>query len=223
MQTYRMLCEQPINESVELIVEEKNLKEAPTYYIQGPYLMCGKPNKNKRVYNPLEMFNEVKRYNEEYVHTNRGLGEIGHPAESTEVDLSRACHMVVSLEQKDEFMYFGKSKILSTPSGVIIRQLLSDGVKIGISSRALGKLIPRGDINMVEGFKLLTLDIVHEPSAPAMLESIMENRQYIIAEGGKIVELACNSLECRVNSMPKKDIDNHLAESFAAFFKALKG
>lgn len=223
MQTYKMLCEMPITESLELIVEEKNLKESPTYYIQGPYMMCGKPNKNKRIYSLVEMVNEVKRYNEEYIKTGRALGELNHPPDSTEVDLGRACHMVVALEQKDDFMFYGKSKILSTPCGVIIRQLLSDGVKIGISSRALGKLIPRGDVNMVEGFKLLTLDICHEPSAPALLESIMENRQYIIDQGGKIVELACDSLACRVNSMPKKDIDKHLTESFAEFFKVLKG
>jgi hypothetical protein len=115
-----MLYEQPLTESVEFIVEEKNLKEAPTYFIQGPYLMADKPNKNHRQYNLLEMVNEVKRYNEEFIKPCRALGEICHPAESTEIDLTRACHMVVSLEQKDNNLFFGKSKILSTPSGVII-------------------------------------------------------------------------------------------------------
>jgi hypothetical protein len=132
--------------------------------------------------------------------------------------------MVVSLEQRDNNYFWGKSKILSTPSGVVVRQLLSDGCKLGISSRALGRLNPRGDVNLVEGFRLLALDLVHEPSVnDAMLDSIMENRQYIIQEGGRIVELACDSLECKLNSIPKKQVESYLAESLANFFKSLKG
>ena len=224
MQTYRLLLEKPVYEELEFIVEEKNTKEPSYYYLQGPYLMADKPNKNKRQYALNEMMNEVTRYNNEFITKHRALGELNHPADSTEVDLSRACHMVVSLEQRDNNYFWGKSKILSTPSGVIVRQLLTDGCKLGISSRALGRLNPRGDVNMVEGFRLLALDLVHEPSVnDAMLDSIMENRQYIIQEGGKIVELACDSLECRLNSIPKKNVENYLQEAFASFFKSLKG
>jgi len=219
-----MLLEKPITEGLEFIVEEQNTKEPANYFLQGPYLMYDKPNKNKRQYTQLEMTNEVARYKDEFVVRNRALGELNHPADSTEVDLSKACHMIVSLEQKDRNYFWGKSKILSTPSGVCVRQLLSDGCSLGISSRALGRLVPRGDINIVEGFRLLALDLVHEPSvSDAMLDSIMENRQYIIQEGGKIVELACDSLECRLNSIPKKDVNEYLAESFAKFFQSLKG
>ena len=219
-----MLCEKPICEELEFLVEEKNTKEPCNYYLQGLYLMADKANKNKRQYSLNEMTNEVNRYKNEFVTKNRALGELNHPADSTEVDLSRACHMVVSLEQKDNNYFWGKSKILSTPTGVVVRQLLSDGVKIGISSRALGRLVPRGDVNLVEGFRLLALDLVHEPSVnDAMLDSIMENRQYIIQEGGQIVELACDSLECKLNSIPKQNVENYLAEAFAEFFKSLKG
>jgi len=224
MQTYRMISEKPISEALEFIVEEKNTKEPCNYYLQGPYLMADKPNKNKRQYALNEMMNEVVRYKNEFITKNRALGELCHPADSTEVDLSKACHMVVSLEQKDNNYFWGKSKILSTPSGVVVRQLLSDGCSLGISSRALGRLVPRGDVNIVEGFRLLALDLVHEPSVgDAMLDSIMENRQYIIQEGGKIVELACDSLECRLNSIPKKNVENYLQEAFAKFFNSLKG
>ena len=224
MQTFRMIREKPICEGLEFIVEEKNSNAPANYYISGPYLMGGKPNKNHRVYNMLEMVNEVNRYNTEFIKQNRALGELNHPSDSTEVDLSKACHMIVQLEKKDENYFWGKSKILSTPSGVVCKQLLSDGVKLGISSRALGKLIPNGETNIVEGLRILALDVVHEPSvSEAMMESIMENRQYIIAEGGKIVELACDSLECRLNSLPKKHVEEHLTETFAQFFKALRG
>ena len=224
MRPLRLLLEKPVLSELELIVEEKNMKEPSTYYITGPYLMFDKPNKNKRQYPQSEMVNEVKRYTEEFINRNRALGELNHPQDSTEVDLTRACHCVIQLEQKDSNFYWGKSKVLSTPTGLITRTLLQDGIKLGISSRALGRLVPTGDVNMVEGLRLLALDVVHEPSVnDAMLESIMENRQFIIDQGGKVVELACDSLACKLNALPKKDVDNYIVETFASFFNSLKG
>lgn len=224
MQPLRLLLEKPVLNELELIVEEKNTKDPVNYYITGPYLMYDKPNKNKRQYTFNEMQHEVQRYTDDFINKNRALGELNHPSDSTEVDLTRACHSVIMLEQKDNNYYMGKSKILSTPMGIITRTLLQDGIKLGISSRALGRLIPRGDINLVEGFRLLALDVVHEPSvSDAMLESIMENRQFIIDQGGKVVELACDSLECKLNALPKKDVENYLAESIKAFIASLKG
>lgn len=183
--------------------------------------MATNPNKNRRIYNLTEMVNEVERYKKEFIASNRSLGELSHPESSTEVNLERACHMVINLEQKDNIFY-GKSKILSTPMGTLTKQLINDGVKLGISSRALGKLIPLGENNQVEGFHLICLDVVHEPSAPALLDSIMEGRQFLIQEGGRIVELACNSLECRLNSIPKKDVETYLKESFLEFINNLR-
>jgi hypothetical protein len=179
-------------------------------------------NKNGRQYKLNEMINEVGRYQTEFIKTGRSLGELNHPSQSAEVDLKNACHMVVSLEQKGN-LFYGKSKILSTPSGAIVKSLLNDGVQLGISTRALGRLVPKNDINIVEGFRLITLDLVHEPSvSSAMLESVLENKQYIVEEGGKIVELACNGLECSLKNLPKKDIQNHLQESFLQFINSLK-
>jgi len=224
MQPLRLLIEKPVISDLELIVEEQNLKNPASYFIQGPYLMYDKPNKNKRQYSLVEMLNEVGRYTKDFINQGRALGEVNHPSDSTEVDLTRACHNVIQLEQREPNYFWGKSKILSTPAGLICRSLLSDGIKLGISSRALGRLVPRGDLNLVEGFRLLALDVVHEPSVnDAMLESIMESRQYIIDQGGKIVELACDSLECKLNSIPKKDVENYLAESLKSFINSLKG
>lgn len=220
----RFLREKPILNELELIVEEKNMATGSTYYISGPYLMYGKPNKNRREYAETEMVNEVNRYTEEFIKKNRALGELNHPKESTEVDLKEACHSVVSLINKGDNYFYGKSKILSTPTGLITRTLLQDGIQLGISSRALGRLIPKNGVNMVEGLRILALDVVHEPSvSDAMLESIMENRQFIVQEGGKIIELACDSLECKLNALPKKEVDNYLAEAFNSFIKSLKG
>ena len=131
--------------------------------------------------------------------------------------------MVTKLEQKDN-VFYGRSKILSTPSGVIVKQLLIDGVKLGCSSRALGSLIQEGKYNKVKNFHLIAIDLVHQPSyQSAILENVMENRTYLIDKGGRIVELACDSLQCRLNAIPKKDVDTYMVESFAQFMKALRG
>lgn len=219
----KLLLEKPdFNNELDVVIEEKNSKEERNIYISGIYMMAEQVNKNKRKYNLTEMVNEVARYNNEFIKTGRALGEINHPQNSTDVDLTNACHMVTSLEQKGNFFY-GKSKILSTPSGAIVKALLQDGVKLGISSRALGRLVPDGDVNLVEGLRLIALDLVHEPSvSTAMLDSVLENKQYIIKEGGKIVELQCNELECKLSNLPKKDVQNYVKESFMAFIQNLK-
>jgi hypothetical protein len=224
MQPLKLLLEKPdYTNELDVIIEEKNSREDRNVYISGIYMMAESTNKNGRRYKLDEMINEVARYKKEFIDSGRSIGELNHPASSAEVDLKNACHMIVSLEQKGNYFY-GKSKILSTPSGVIVKSLLNDGVKLGISSRALGRLVPKDEINLVEGFRLITLDLVHEPSvSSAMLESVLENRQYIIDQGGKIVELACDGLECSIKNLPKKDVQKHIQESFINFINSLKG
>jgi hypothetical protein len=223
MQLLKLIRETPITEDLEVIVEEKNKDEPRVVYIKGPYMLASKPNQNKRIYDLNEMVSEVGRYTTDFIKHSRALGELDHPANSTDVSLEKACHNIVSLEQNDN-IFFGKSRILSTPSGVVVKQLLMDGIKLGCSSRALGSLLSEGEYNKVKNFHLIAVDLVHQPSyASAILESINENRQYIISEGGKIVEIACNSLECRLNSLPKKDIENYMLESFKQFLNVLKG
>jgi hypothetical protein len=223
MQVLKYLRETEFSQDLEVIVEEKNNNEPRSVYIQGPYMLASQPNQNNRIYDLTEMVNEVTRYDKEFIKQSRALGELNHPQESTDVSLDKACHMITKLEQKDN-VFYGRSKILSTPAGVIVKQLLIDGVKLGCSSRALGSLIQEGKYNKVKNFHLIAVDLVHQPSyQSAILESITENRQYIIAEGGRIVELACDSLQCRLNAIPKKDVDTYMVESFAQFMKALRG
>lgn len=211
-------------ENLDYVVEQQNGDAPKAHYLSGPFMMGGSPNKNLRIYDMDEMVAEATRYTNDYVKTGRALGELNHPVGEgcTEVNLEKAAHMIVTLERKDNLIY-GKTKILSTPTGVITRQLLSDGVKIGISSRALGKLIPEGGFNKVKNLKLICLDLVHEPSAPAMLESVLESKQFLIEEGGKIIEIAMRDLERSVSNLPKKDVENYVKESFIQFFKTLKG
>merc|ERR1711998_404446 len=97
-------------------------------------------NRNKRIYPLDEMQRETKRYENLMVKTGRAMGELNHPT-TADVDLERACHLVTEMSQ-DGNVFYGKSKVLSTPTGLIVRSLINDGVRVGMSSRALGQLIP---------------------------------------------------------------------------------
>ena len=184
----KLFVDDPIYE-LNYLVEEKNANEPRTLYIQGPFLMAEQKNKNGRIYSLNEMVGEVGRYQNEMVKLGRSLGELNHP-QSVEVNPERACHMITELKQ-DGNMFIGKSKVLSSPMGQIVRSLIMDGVKLGISSRALGKLLPGTDneTHAVQGFHLICCDIVHDPSvSTAFVNGILEAKEWILQHDGTIVE-----------------------------------
>ena len=141
-------------------------------------------NRNGRMY-PMEILNkEVNRYNKEYVNENRAFGELGHPDGPT-VNLERASHMITSLKPEGN-NFIGEAKILSTPMGEIVKSLMDDGAKLGVSSRGMGSLDQKNGANVVrKDFYLATAaDIVADPSAPnAFVEGIMEGKEWIWNNG----------------------------------------
>jgi hypothetical protein len=153
---------------------------------------------------------------------NRSLGELNHP-ESVEVNPERACHMIVELRQEGN-MFFGKSKVLSTPMGQLVRSLVMDNVKLGISSRALGKLLPEGGGHAVQGLHLICCDVVHDPSVTkAFVNGILESKSYILEKDGSIQE-TYDRFEKGISSLPKKNIlkEEVLRENILKFISALK-
>ena len=169
-------------ETVDFIVEERNGKKS--MYIEGVFLQGDIKNRNGRMY-PMEILQkEVNRYNKEYVSEKRAFGELGHPDGPT-VNLERASHMITSL-QPDGKNFIGEAKILSTPMGEIVKSLMDDGAKLGVSSRGMGSLDQKNGANVVRSdFYLATAaDIVADPSAPnAFVEGIMEGREWIWNNG----------------------------------------
>ena len=132
----KLIVEKPApDEQFEYILEEKDRQSPSTLYIKGPYMMAEGKNRNNRSYPLSELTREVERYKSEMINNNRAMGELNHPT-NAEVDLERACHMVTEIVQEGNIFY-GKSKVLSTPCGQIVRSLINDGVKVGMSSRAL--------------------------------------------------------------------------------------
>lgn len=212
----KLLVEQPVLEEYEYVLEEQNNNKPANLFIRGPYMQCETVNKNKRIYSEGEMDKEVNRYIEEMVKTKRAMGELNHPTKA-EVDLERACHLVVDLK-KEGNTYYGKSKVLSTPTGQIVRSLIQDGVKVGMSSRALGKLSEQyNGINRVSEFRLVAVDCVADPSCPsAFVNGILESKQYVLKDDGHLEEIY-DSFNNGISSLPKKDVESYLKEQILVF------
>ena len=222
----KLLVETADPAEFEYIIEEKNSKESPNIYIKGPYAMAEGVNKNKRSYCPREMASEVKRYTEQMIKTKRALGELNHPT-SADVDLERACHLVTEMKPSsdDHNVYIGKSKVLSTPSGLIVQSLIRDGCSVGMSTRSLGKLMPmegESDVSRVKDMRLVAIDCVADPSfGEAFVNGILESKQYVLENYGQYVE-AYESLEAGLSKLPKKDVESYIKESVLTFIDAIK-
>ena len=155
--SYKLLIENTDPSEFEYILEEKNGKSEPRLYINGPYMMANGVNKNKRIYELDNMVEEVERYSKEMIKQDRAMGELNHPT-TAEVDLERACHIVMEMKQ-DGDIFYGKSKVLNTPCGQIVKQLVTDDVRVGMSSRALGQIDQKGDVGHVTQMKLVAIDL----------------------------------------------------------------
>jgi hypothetical protein len=166
------------------VIIESNEKGEKEYFIEGIFMQSEIKNRNGRVYPKEVMQKEVNRYRKEFVEKKRAFGELGHP-EGPTINLDKVSHLITTLEE-DGNNYVGRAKILSTPNGQIVRNLIDDGAKLGVSSRGLGSLEEKGGAQYVKGdFQLATAgDIVADPSAPeAFVEGIMEGVEWVMENG----------------------------------------
>jgi hypothetical protein len=175
------LIREEINDA-QYIVEENEGKK--NYSIKGVFLQADIKNRNGRVYPSNVLMKEVKRYNAEFINKNRAFGELGHP-EGPTVNLERVSHMIKKLYPEGK-NFIGEAKIMDTPYGKIVKSLIDEGAKLGVSSRGMGSLVQRNGQNTVgEDFYLATAaDIVADPSAPdAFVEGIMETKEWVWNNG----------------------------------------
>ena len=173
-----------VDYAVEPVIVEQNEKGQKDYFIEGVFMQSDIKNRNGRIYPEQVMKKEVDRYRKEFVEKDRAFGELGHPDGPT-INLDKVSHMITKLEQ-DGKNFMGRAKILSTPNGQIVRNLINDGAKLGVSSRGLGSLETRGGAQVVkDDFQLATAaDIVADPSAPeAFVEGIMEGVEWYYDSG----------------------------------------
>jgi hypothetical protein len=208
-------------ESVEFITEEKNGKKS--LFIEGIFLQGNIKNRNGRMYPMETLRKEVERYNESNVSSGRALGELGHPDGPT-VNLDRVSHKIVSLKESGS-NFIGKAKILNTPMGKIAENLISEGVKLGVSSRGIGSLKQTKEgFNVVgEDFMLATAaDIVADPSAPdAFVEGIMEGKEWVW-EGSILREKFASDAKRRINTLvDQKKLEENKLNLFNEFINSL--
>ena len=209
-------------EDVKILTESRNGKKS--LYIEGIFLQGNIKNRNGRMYPMETLQKEVGRYIKEQVKEGRAVGELGHP-DSPTVNLDRVSHKIISLREPGS-NFIGKAKILeSTPMGKIASGLLSEGVKLGVSSRGIGSLKPTKEgFNVVsDDFMLATAaDIVADPSAPdAFVEGVMEGKEWVW-EGTILKERKAEEVKSAIDTLAgKKRLEEHKIDLFNEFINSL--
>lgn len=169
-------------DNIQTLVEDAGSGKK-NYFIRGIFMESDLVNKNGRRYPTEIMEREVANYNKNYIETSRSLGELGHP-QGPALNLDRVCHIIKEMKMDGNTVY-GKAKILDTPYGNIVKNLIDEGVRLGVSSRGMGSLKQVNGINEVQDdFSLATVDIVADPSAPnAFVNGIMEGKEWVWNNG----------------------------------------
>ena len=214
------LISEHFSDDVEYI-KEKREDGKKNFKLKGVFMQAEIKNRNGRVY-PMEVLEkEVERYNKEFIEQNRAYGELGHP-EGPTVNLDKVSHMVTSLKP-DGKNFIGEAKVMGTPMGEIVKNIMDDGGKLAVSSRGMGSLEKKNDANYVKNdFYLATAaDIVADPSAPnAFVDGIMEGKEWVWNNGllqeQEVAEIK-NEMERNIRSRKA----NYQALAFAKFLKKL--
>ena len=192
------------------------------YFIEGVFMQAETKNRNGRIYPKQVLQKEAKRYTEEFINKKRAFGELGHPDGPT-VNLERVSHMIEELEEVDQ-NFMGRAKILDTPYGKIVKNLIDEGARLGVSSRGMGSLKPgRNGISEVQGdFYLATAaDIVADPSAPdAFVAGIMEGKEWIW-DNGLLKETQIQQYKDKIEKTSRKEREDVLVEAFKDFIVKL--
>ena len=219
-----------INEEVQILTEDTD-KGEKKYFIEGVFLQGNLQNRNGRIY-PMEILDkEAERYNKNFIEQKRAFGELGHP-EGPTINLERVSHMITGLK-KEGNNYVGKAKVMDTPYGKIVKNLIDEGAKLGVSSRGIGSLEEKKGVNYVkDDFQLATAaDIVADPSAPdAFVNGILEGKEWVYqagllvtkntAKAEEMVETSKRELK-KVRSVDPRRLEENAVKAFARFIQNL--
>ena len=209
------------NYSISPVIVEANENGKKDYFIEGVFMQSEIKNRNGRVYPKEVMQKEVNRYNKEFVEQDRAFGELGHP-EGPTINLDKVSHLITKLEE-DGNNYVGRAKILSTPNGMIVRNLIDDGAKLGVSSRGLGSLEQKGGSQKVkDDFQLATAgDIVADPSAPeAFVNGIMEGVEWIY-QNGRLTAQEIDEMQTEIKSARSNKLEEVKLNQWKRFIRNL--
>jgi len=213
----RLIAEEILQ--VEFLSEEKNGKKS--HFIEGVFLQSEIKNKNGRVYPQGVLAREVAKYDENHIQKGRALGELGHP-EGPSINLDRVSHKIESLKESGN-NFIGRAKILDTPMGNIAKNLIDEGVRLGVSSRGMGSLKEKDGVNFVaDDFMLATAaDIVADPSAPdAFVDGIMEGKEWVW-DNGILKESAVVQIKQEIDQATLINLQERKVSAFSKFLKSL--
>ncbi len=215
----KLISEEATN--VEFLTEATK-SGGKNYFIEGIFMQANKKNRNGRIYPTEILQKEARRYTTEFIKKKRAFGELGHPDGPT-VNLERVSHMIEELEEVGQ-NFMGRAKILDTPYGKIVKNLIDEGAQLGVSSRGMGSLkAGRNGISEVQGdFYLATAaDIVADPSAPdAFVAGIMEGKEWVW-DNGLLKETQIQEYKDKIENSSRKDRENVLVEAFKDFIVKL--
>ena len=208
-----------ITETIEDIevLTEANASGVKQYKIRGVFMQADIKNRNGRIYPVQTLAKEVARYNEQFINKKRAFGELGHPDGPT-VNLERVSHMITSLKSEGK-NFIGEAKIMDTPYGKIVKNLIDEGAQLGVSSRGMGS-ISNGTVG--RDFYLATAaDIVADPSAPdAFVEGIMEGKEWVW-DNGVLKSMEVEQYKKQIENTKRAELAEVKASIFSNFLTKL--
>ena len=213
------LIREEIETAKVTITEGKNGKK--NHFIEGVFLQGEIKNRIGRMYPISTLQREAVNYNKKYIEKGRALGELGHPDGPT-INLDRVSHLITSLKQEGN-NYVGKARLLDTPMGNIAKNLIDEGVKLGVSSRGLGTIRERDGVKVVmDDFMLATAaDIVADPSAPdAFVNGIMEGKEWIY-NNGSVQEQKVEQIKKRIDNAALNQMEEVKLSAFSQYLQGL--
>lgn len=212
-----------ITETVEQVefLTEAAADGGKNYFIEGTFMQADTLNRNKRMYPKHILLNEVTRYTKEFVNNSRAFGELNHPAGPT-VNLDRVAIIIKELNCNGTDVY-GKAKVMSTPMGEIVKNLINEGARLGVSTRGMGSLKAKNGYNEVQpDFMLSAVDIVADPSAPnAFVNGIMEGKEWIW-DNGLLVERQIEEYRRELSKASARQLEQKATKLFEDFLRKLK-
>ena len=207
-------------EDVQILTEETNGKK--DYKIRGVFMQADIKNRNGRIYPVETLAKEVRRYTKEFIEKKRAFGELGHPDGPT-VNLERVSHMITSLKPEGK-NFIGEAKVMDTPYGKIVKNLIDEGAVLGVSSRGMGSIQQQGGRNLVgKDFYLATAaDIVADPSAPdAFVEGSMEGKEWVW-DNGVLKSVTVEQYKSEIEKAKRQELAEKKSKIFADFMSKLK-
>ena len=166
MSDQKLLIEQNLLYYDNDLIKEAHNASKPLILRHVTLQQANSKNQNGRIYPRQILTKEVVRYNKEFVEQNRALGELDHP-ESPIVNLRNVCANVTKISMNGDAVV-GDMQVLSTPAGNIVRELVKNNIRLGVSSRGVGsvKSVNEDTLEVQEDYSLICFDVVSNPSTP---------------------------------------------------------